>query len=377
MSLSRPLRQWWSRTSDQLLHQAQDRLLQALVQTPFTRLARGAHGLNVLEFVCRNHSRTASHKHVTLLLLHGFGSGLGFFAPNIDALLAEPTPVRRVVLMDWLGMGGSARPPCRRPIRGLTSCTTDFCHSRFDPTQAADFFTQPLHVWLQQPENVSADETVWTVGHSLGGYLLGRYVLTAKPWHFNLQKVVLASPVGFPTAPDVHTSVPTAEWPTAWRVVDALWSANVTPQQLIRLMGATRGRRVVQQALAGRIPHLTGRMDDRALLRLLADYLYHITVAHPSGEFAMNSLLQPGLQPNEAGVFAREPLAPLFETHHSGNLQWKVLFGDHDWMRSASNEKAAQRAMQIARGRICIVPNAGHHLYLENPNAFVEHILND
>ena len=86
----------------------------------------------------------------------------------------------------------------------------------------------------------------------------------------------------------------------------------MTPQQLIRLMGATRGRRVVQQALAGRIPHLTGRMDDRALLRLLADYLYHITVAHPSGEFAMNSLLQPGLQPNEAGVFAREPLAALF-----------------------------------------------------------------
>ena len=49
-------------------------------------------------------------------------------------------------------------------------------------------------------------------------------------------------------------------------------------------MGSSRGKQAVRRALRGRIPHLTttgeGSSDDfESELDLLAEYLYHITVA--------------------------------------------------------------------------------------------------
>jgi len=358
--LFRALRQWWSSTNDQQMLAAQRILLTSLVQAPVKNVQR-KHGLNVVEYA----SETRRKSLPTVVLLHGFGSGLGFFFRNIDPLLQSGT-VGRVLLVDWLGMGGSDRPPCRRPIRGLTTCTTDWCTSRFGPSQAVDFFVQPLQNLLQ--DEIHVDEPLWTVGHSLGGYLLARYALStnASP---NLEKVVLASPVGFPVKPSNLLS--SAQLPTAIRLVDALWSANVTPQQLVRMMGATRGRNAVLRALSGRIPHLADKDKE-----LLAEYLFHITVAHPSGEFAMNSLLEPGMSPEMAGVFAREPLEPLFQEYENARAgtKWRVLYGDHDWMRP--NEPSARQAMKyLSDGNVSIIPDAGHHLYLDNSPSFVKQIL--
>jgi cardiolipin-specific phospholipase len=119
-------------------------------------------------------------------------------------------------------------------------------------------------------------------------------------------------------------------------------------------------------------------------LDLLADYLYHITVADPSGEFAMNSLLEPAISPDVMGVFARESLEehfPALEQQHSSSVvqQIKVLYGDHDWMRP--NEPSARKVLERLRQQtgmdvsVDIVPNAGHHLYLDNSVDFVRHIL--
>lgn len=259
-----------------------------------------------------------------------------------------------------------------------------------------DWFLDPLHSLLQQETTTGGKDSspavpLWLVGHSLGGYLTARYALRyadAPPLddtNLNLEKVVLASPVGFPPRPtNLLTST---QLPTAIRLVDALWSANVTPQQLVRMMGATRGRNAVRRALAGRIPRLKqqgGGHESVNTLDLLADYLFHITVAHPSGEFAMNSLLAPGMSPDITGVFAREPLEPLFEEYGrkkqhkppGTSTQWKVIFGDTDWMRP--NEPSARQAMEYIPkdSSVAVVPNAGHHLYLDNPDDFVRHILN-
>ena len=175
----------------------------------------------------------------------------------------------------------------------------------------------------------------------------------------------------------------------------------MTPQQLVRLMGSTRGRHNTRRALLGRIPHLIdGNQEDSPVVDILADYLYHITVAAPSGEYAMNSLLEPAVSPNTMGVFAREPLEDLFNVSKPENSSQdgkrlpissslpglrsiKVLFGDHDWMRP--NEPSARLTMQGVQkqteGRIqtsvLTVPQAGHHLYLDNPAEFVRQIVND
>jgi hypothetical protein len=95
-------------------------------------------------------------------------------------------------------------------------------------------------------------------------------ILTQKKRTLNLKKLILASPVGFrpqPTSPQRSRIASSTNMPPALRLVDALWSANFTPQALIRLMGSIRGRHAVKRALRGRIPQL-----DESELLLLSDY---------------------------------------------------------------------------------------------------------
>lgn len=363
----RVARQWWTQSSAGALHNAQDSLLKAFVKAAFVRTSSA--GLNSVEFVNVGGKKDGD----TIVLAHGFGSGLGFFYSNVDSLLQAPT-VRRVVLVDWLGMGGSDRPGCRqRPMRGLFPGTSSWCDSRFSPSEAVDFFIHPFHQWMQSSVvGMLKNEKVVLVGHSLGGYLAARYALR-YPQH--LSKLVMASPVGFPVKP--ANALSGSQLPTSLRVIDAMWSSNVTPQQLVRLFGARRGRLNVQRGLQARMPHLLP-----SDVNLLTDYLYHITVADPSGEFAMNSLLEPGVSPDVMGVFAREPLqeslSQLDTSHGLRNV--KVLFGDQDWMRP--NEPSARHTLNVLKEStgistsVDIVPNAGHHLYIENPLEFVRHVVN-
>jgi cardiolipin-specific phospholipase len=192
-----------------------------------------------------------------------------------------------------------------------------------------------------------------------------------------LDKLILASPVGF-AEPPANQYVGWSQFPTlSLRIMDALWSRNVTPQQLVRIMGGTRGRHNVQRVLRARMP--TTSLPDSDV-EILADYLYHITVAAPSGEYAMNSLLAPVASPDLMGVYAREPLHGPIQTL-TGPTTIRVLYGDHDWMRPMNETSAriafAQKTALHPKSHcsVEIIANAGHHLYLENPKAFVHHIL--
>lgn len=298
-----------------------------------------------------------------MVIAHGFGSGLGFFFPNVDPLL-ESGRIGRLLLVDWMGMGGSDRPPCRRPIRGLTG----WCDSCFSAPDAAGFFTDPLDRWMDDHDVGGTGEEVWLVGHSLGGYLAARYAL-GRPER--VDKLVLASPVGL--SPRPTDALPRGELPAGIRLIDALWSANVTPQALVRLAGSVRGRSLVSRALRGRIPHLDGGQAGD----LLEEYLYQITAARPSGEFAMNSLLEPAVsRGSSGGVYARDPLeGPLGDL--PVGMRLKVLYGDQDWMRPANEESARRVTERLGqhRAEVHIMPRSGHHLYIDNSDAFVQHIL--
>mmetsp|Transcript_25625 Transcript_25625/g.74135 ORF Transcript_25625/g.74135 Transcript_25625/m.74135 type:complete len:362 (-) Transcript_25625:1519-2604(-) len=356
------LRQWWTGGSRDLLIKSQDVLIRNLVRAPASRLESSGGILNSVEFAGNPSSED------TLVMAHGYGSGLGFFFRNIDALLSS-NQYRRIVLFDWLGMCGSHRPGCHAsPIRGWSELTTSFCNSRFTASEAVDFFIDPLHNLLEE-HNV---QNMTLVGHSLGGYLSAKYVLQYPSER--IKKLVLASPVGFPNKPP--DALPPSQLPTGLRVVDALWSSNITPQQLVRMMGSTRGKRNVKRALRGRIPHLNQSESD-----MLSDYLYQVTVADPSGEYAINSLLEPVASPDTMGVFAREPLHQRMQEEFDSSISLNIIFGSDDWMRRNNEESARDVVMSIQSSNAAavaathIIPNAGHHLYLDNSDSFVGHIL--
>ena len=291
-------------------------------------------------------------------------------------------------------MGGSDRPPCwESPVRSLfqssssnNSCFS-FCNSQFTPARAVDFFLEPMEKVLQYNNSNNGlqfhpDEKICLVGHSLGGYLAARFAMRNNKDSdaVNISKLVLASPVGFQHPPPPGQRLTFSNLPPAMRLLDTLWSANFTPQQIVRLMGDRRGRRMVERALRGRIPHLSP-----SDVELLGEYLYHVTVAPPSVEYAMNSLLEPAVgSEGGAGVYARESLGDGIMTEMLSKKRTKiqsvkVLFGDRDWMNF--NQSAAEKEMNEIRAQLGIdasvhvLPGAGHHLYLDNADAFVRHIL--
>ena len=124
----RLVRRWWTQSNPRKLLESEANLLNNFVRASFQR--QTVAGVNGVEYAKKQNDNTKDDLD-TIVLAHGFGSGLGFYYRLVDPLLAHPS-VGRVLLVDWLGMGGSQRPQCfNRPIRGLSETTTSWCDSRY------------------------------------------------------------------------------------------------------------------------------------------------------------------------------------------------------------------------------------------------------
>lgn len=123
-----------------------------------------------------------------VLLLHGYGAGLGFFFRNFPALgrwvASTGAPLHA---LDWLGMGRSARVPFR--VRAPRADA----HARV--AQAESFFVDALEEWREK----QGLQRVTLVGHSLGAYLATAYALRHPD---RVAKLVLLSPAGVLGAPE-------------------------------------------------------------------------------------------------------------------------------------------------------------------------------
>ena len=75
---------------------------------------------------------------------------------------------------------------------------------------------------------------------------------------------------------------------------------NFTPQHFVRYLGP-KGPEKVYNALLRRF----GNRWDEKTTGLIADYLYQITAAPASGDYAMNALMQPILSSSARGIYAR------------------------------------------------------------------------
>ena len=259
-----------------------------------------------------------------------------------------------------------------------------------------DFYVDSLER-IRIEENVSSRFTL--AGHSLGGYLSARYALKYPQRVSNL---ILISPVGIPEHPPLSSQVEYSK--LDWKVKLALqmWKYDWRPQSILRTLGS-RGPQVVSDIITGRF----GSRWSEVEMGLVSDYMYHITAAPASGRNVLNTLLQAVfVDPHRdetsdkhlrSGVYAKLPL----ERDLCGLSSWGVpillLFGDKDWMgypaaqRSVEkwnlarcNVKQEESAAVLSPGektrgggggggvaaKLLIVPGAGHHLYLDNPDFF-------
>ncbi|KAK3899984.1 Alpha/Beta hydrolase protein [Staphylotrichum tortipilum] len=345
----------------------------------------------------------------TLVMVHGYGAGLGFFYKNFEPL-SRPKGWRLYAL-DMLGMGNSSRPPFR-------------IHAK-DPqekiAEAEGWFVDALEEWRK----IRKIEKFTLLGHSLGGYLAVSYALK---YPGRLNKLILASPVGIPEDPwavnaampepsestlaseftddqesivsghsspnPSPTSTPLKSTPPkrpipSWLVW--LWDANVSPFSIVRLAGPL-GPRFVSGWTSRRFNHLPP--DEKEALHT---YSYSLFRQKGSGEYVLPYLLAPGAYArspviNRIQEVGRQTLRPATETTpavRETGLPVVFMYGENDWMDVAggyaAEEKIKRRVIKaLLHGtdeekrrengsvKVVVVSKAGHHLYLDNPEEFNE-----
>ncbi|KAJ6036474.1 cardiolipin-specific deacylase [Penicillium herquei] len=254
-----------------------------------------------------------------LVMLHGYGAGLGFFYKNFEPL--SRLKGWQLHALDMLGMGRSTRPPFKIKAKDREEAIRE----------AEAWFVDALEEWRVKRKI----DRFTLLGHSLGGYMAVAYALK-YPGHLN--KLILASPVGIPEDPYAVTAEVTepsestlsSELAQDQREITGatpktsdgsfitgrnpepqasnqpprrnmpkwfayLWDANVSPFSLVRWTGPF-GPRLVSGWTSRRFSHLPAEEA-----KALHDYSYSIFSQRGSGEYALAYILAPG-------AFARSPL---------------------------------------------------------------------
>ena len=369
-----------------------------------------------------------------LVMLHGYGAGLGFFYKNFEPL--SRLPHWKLYALDMLGMGRSSRPPFRIHAKDKEGKVRE----------AESWFIDALEEWRIK----KGIDKMTLMGHSLGGYMAVCYALK-YPGHLN--KLILASPVGIPEDPyAVNEEMPEPGDSTMAneftqsqdettengrlgdqnnflnakkkaeeenrprkplpRWLTTLWDANVSPFSLVRLSGPL-GPRLVSGWTSRRFSHLP---TDQA--QALHDYSYSLFRQRGSGEYALAYVLAPG-------AFARSPLIrriqgvgrQYLEAHSRPDVdtgastspvserppQHKVretgvpvvlMYGEHDWMdvqgghasadklreekrRALATASESEKAREDGDVKVVVIGKAGHHVYLDGAEEFNQVVLEE
>ncbi|TVY36369.1 putative cardiolipin-specific deacylase, mitochondrial [Lachnellula occidentalis] len=368
-----------------------------------------------------------------LVMLHGYGAGLGFFYKNFEGL--SRVKGWKIYALDMLGMGRSSRPPFKVHAKDQAGKISE----------AESWFVDALEEWRV----LKKIDKFTLLGHSMGGYMAVAYALK-YPGHLN--KLVLASPVGIPEDPyAVQAAMPEpgdstmaseflqdqeeestqhngnlktngdnnkflnarSKAEAAPKAAEAapprrplpkwltyLWDANISPFSVVRWTGPL-GPRFVSGWTSRRFSHLPEQESEA-----LHNYAYSLFRQRGSGEYALAYILAPG-------AFARSPLirriqgvgrqslpppsssstasstTPTSSLSKETGIPVILMYGENDWMDVAGGFAAEQKikeekakALKAASAeekrrengsaKVVIIKKAGHHVYLDGWEEFNE-----
>lgn len=351
-----------------------------------------------------------------LVMLHGYGAGLGFFYKNFEGL--SQVKGWKIYALDMLGMGRSSRPPFRIHAKDQAGKIAE----------AENWFIDALEEWRV----LKKIDKFTLLGHSMGGYMAVAYALK-YPGH--IKKLVLASPVGIPEDPyaaqadmpepdestigneftmDQETDIvnqskstnnaiskkdPPPRRPIP-RWASYLWDANISPFSIVRWAGPL-GPRFVSGWTSRRFSHLPQEESEA-----LHHYAYSLFRQRGSGEYALAYILAPGAFARSPlirriGGVGRQPLAasssqssstqsaatPASAPAKETGYPVLLLYGENDWMdveggyaareklleerkKALQNATEEEKKRENGQAKVVIIKNAGHHLYLDGWEEF-------
>ncbi|RKK27646.1 hypothetical protein BFJ66_g979 [Fusarium oxysporum f. sp. cepae] len=248
--------------------------------------------------------RVGEKEEDTLIMIHGYGAGLGFFYKNFK-------PISRIkglklYALDILGCGNSSQPAFK-------------IHAKKKEDQARKL------------------EQFTLLGHSLGGYLAVSYAIK---YPGRLKKLILASPVGIPSDPyAINASIPEPNTSTIQN--------EITQDQ-------------------------QSTTDQNAL----HDYSFSIFKQKGNSKYTLAYILAPG-------AYTRRPVIDRIQEVGHQTITKPDRTTVKETGSLASEEKLKETRQKVlenatedekkrenGNAKVLLVPKAGHHLYLNNPEVF-------
>nr|XP_020633475.1 protein ABHD4 [Pogona vitticeps] len=232
----------WRPTSMSHLKNVEARILQCL-QNRF--VARYVSLPNQAKIWTVSLSPERRKGHTPLVMVHGFGGGVGLWILNLDPL----SKYRPLYAFDLLGFGRSSRPPFPR-----------------DPQGAEEEFVNSIEAWRQE----MGIPSMILLGHSLGGFLAASYSLQYPD---RVKHLILVDPWGFPTRPTDPAQTPN---PPTWVKAVATVLGRSNPLAVLRAAGPW-GPGLVQRFRPDFKKKFADFFDDDTI----SEYIYHCNAQTP------------------------------------------------------------------------------------------------
>ncbi|XP_008297793.1 (Lyso)-N-acylphosphatidylethanolamine lipase [Stegastes partitus] len=269
-----------------------------------------------------------------LVMVHGFGGGVGLWIRNLDALSRS----RPVYAFDLLGFGRSSRPAFPS-----------------DAAKAEEQFVDSIEQWRQ---SVGLENMI-LLGHSLGGYLATSYAIQ---YPSRVSHLILVDPWGFPERPKSQTQTQDDEGqakrqsPPRWVKAIASVVSLFNPLAVIRAAGPW-GPGLVNRFR----PDFKRKFEDLFEDDTMTQYIYHCNAQTPSGEVGFRAMA-------ESLGWAKKPMLERV-SQLPPSMPVTMLYGAQSWVDSSSGDRVEQIRGQ-AHTRVLLINEASHHVYADQPEEF-------
>lgn len=321
----------WCPTSQTLLEEAEQLLFRHVKTSYIGKYVNIGKATEYSESkiwtVCMNERS----QNTPIVLLHGFGCGLGLWCLNLDSLAAD----RPVYAIDLLGFGRSSRPR--------------FSQS---PLEVDREFVESIESWRRK---IGLNAFI-LIGHSFGGYLAAAYAIK-HPEH--VSHLVLVDPWGFPKRPSDISKL--YHFPLWVKFCIAMWRPFNT-LFFIRAAGPL-GPTIMRNAPSDltrtfRFAPVVENADE-----VIPNYLYHCNAQIPSGEAAWHNLvLTSGL------AWAKYPMINRIGTLRK-DVPMTFIYGSRSWVDRDPGFKI-KYIRKTSFVDVKILPGAGHHVYSDRAEMF-------
>lgn len=311
----------WCPTSTSHLKEAEEKILKCVPCIYKKGPVRISNGNKIWTLKL---SHNISNK-IPLVLLHGFGGGLGLWALNFGDLCTN----RPVYAFDLLGFGRSSRP-------------------RFDTDaeEVENQFVESIEEWRCA---LGLDKVI-LLGHNLGGFLAAAYSLK---YPSRVSHLILVEPWGFPERPDLADQErPIPVW------IRALGAALTpfNPLAGLRIAGPF-GLSLVQRLRPDFKRKYSSMFEDDTV----TEYIYHCNVQTPSGETAFKNMTIPY-------GWAKRPML-----HRIGKMNpdipVSVIYGARSCIDGNSGT-SIQSLRPHSYVKTIAILGAGHYVYADQPEDF-------